>query len=221
MDIWAVWLDAILRVITVLSDAGLGLGLAIVVGTLLLRALLLPLAWPIAYRACIRQKKMLKLQPELKTLRERYGDKPDVYMQKMTELYGNHGLKLLDFKGLFGGLAQMPVFLGMFQVLRDAGEGTRFLWVPNLLRPDTLLVVISGLTTAVMTAVMVSVSPDMPEQLRMFLIVLPTVIAIVAALQFSSALAIYWATSNTFSALQSVTLHAVVRRRIRSGAITI
>ena len=218
MDIWLIWLDSIRSIITALSaDTGLGLGLAIVIVTLLLRALLLPLAWPIAYRACIRQKRMLKLQPELKALRESFGDKPDVYMQKMTELYGNHGLKLVDFKALLGGFAQMPVFLGMFQVLRDAGDGARFLWVPSLLRPDILLAVVAGLTTAMMMAV----NPDMPEQMRIFLIVLPSVIAIVVALQFSSALAVYWATSNTFSALQTVALHAVVRRRIRSGAISI
>jgi YidC/Oxa1 family membrane protein insertase len=77
--------------------------------------------------------------------------------------------------------------------------------------------VIAGLTTALMMAV----NPDMPEQLRIFMIVLPSIIAIIAALQFSSALAIYWATSNTFSALQTALLHAVVRRRIRSGAISI
>jgi YidC/Oxa1 family membrane protein insertase len=217
VELWLLWLATIRDVITGSSDLGLGLGLAIVAVTLLLRAVLLPLAWPIAYRACVRQKKMLKLQPELKSLRETYGDKPDVYMQKMTELYGNHGLTLIDFKGLLGGLAQLPVFLGMFQVLRDAGEGARFLWVPNLLRPDTLLAVIAGLTTALM----MSVNPDLPEQMRVFLIVLPAIIAIIAALQFSSALAIYWATSNTFSALQTVVLHAVVRRRIRSGAVVI
>jgi YidC/Oxa1 family membrane protein insertase len=212
------WLDALRSVVTTLaSDTGLGFGLAIVVVTLLLRALLLPLAWPIAYRACIRQKKMLKLQPELKALRDKFGDKPDVYMQKMTELYGSHGLRLVDFKGLLGGFAQLPVFLGMFQVLRDAGEGARFLWVPNLLRPDVFLAVVAGLTTALMMAV----NPDLPEQVRILLIVLPSIIAIVVALQFSSALAIYWATSNTFSALQTVLLHALVRRRLRSGAITI
>jgi membrane protein insertase Oxa1/YidC/SpoIIIJ len=59
----------------------------------------------------------------------------------------------------------------------------------------------------------------MPEQLRIFKIVLPSIIAIVAALQFSSALAIYWATSNTFSALQTVLLHVLVRRRVREGTI--
>jgi YidC/Oxa1 family membrane protein insertase len=215
MDIWAMWLDAIRDVITASADVGLGLGLAIVAVTVLLRTLLLPLAWPIAYRACVRQKKMLALQPELQELRDRFRDKPDVYVRKMTELYEKHGLALVDLKGLLGSLVQLPLFLGMFQVLRSAGEGARFLWVPNLLRPDVLLAFIAGLTTALM----MSVNPDLPEQVRMLMIVLPSVIAIVAALQFSSALAIYWATSNTFSALQTVVLHEVVRRRVRSGAI--
>jgi YidC/Oxa1 family membrane protein insertase len=197
------------------SGAGLGLGLAIVIGTVLLRSVMLPLAWPIAYRACLRQKKMVKLQPELRALQESFRDKPEVYLAKMQELYRAHGLALVDAKSLVGTLAQLPVFFGMFQVLRNAGDGVRFLWVGNLLRPDVALALIAGLTTALMMAV----NPDMPEQLRIVMIVLPSIVAVVAALQFSSALAIYWATSNTFSALQTVLLHFVVRRRMRAGAI--
>jgi YidC/Oxa1 family membrane protein insertase len=215
MDIWALWLDSIRAIITASADVGLGVGLAIVVITLVLRTLLLPLAWPLAYRACLRQRKMRELQPELQALRDKYRDNADTYLKKMTELYEKHGLALVDFKGVFGALVQLPLFLGMFQALRDAGAGARFLWVSSLSRPDLLLAVIAGLTTALMMAV----NPDLPEQVRLLMIVLPTIIAIIAALQFSSALAIYWATSNTFSALQTVVLHAVVRRRLRSGAI--
>jgi YidC/Oxa1 family membrane protein insertase len=216
MDIWGTWLDSIGGILTILaSGTGLGLGLAIVVGTVLLRTLLLPLAWPIAYRACLRQKKMVKLQPELRALQERFRDKPDVYLAEVKQLYRAHDLALVDAKSLVGALAQLPVFLGMFQVLRNAGDGVRFLWVGNLLRPDVAFALIAGLTTALMMAV----NPDMPEQLRVVMIVLPSIIAVVAALQFSSALAVYWATSNTFSAMQTVLLHFVVRRRMRAGAI--
>jgi YidC/Oxa1 family membrane protein insertase len=216
MDIWATWLDSIGSILTLLSSgAGLGLGLAIVVGTLLLRAVLLPLAWPIAYRACLRQKKMAKLQPELRALQDRYRDKPEVYVEKLRELYRAHGLALIDTKSFVGALAQLPIFLGMFHVLRNAGDGARFLWVGNLLRPDIALALIAGLTTALMMAV----NPDLPEHLRIVMIVLPTIVAVVAALQFSSALALYWATSNTFSAIQTVLLHLVVQRRMRAGAI--
>lgn len=216
MDIWVAWLDLIRDVVTALAaDAGLGLGLAVVVATVLLRGVLLPLAWPIAYRACIRQKKLVKLQPELRALQDRFRDQPDVYLRKLTELYKANELSVVEAKTLLGALAQLPVFLGMFQALRNAGEGVRFLWIPNLGRPDVTLALIAGLTTALMMAV----NPDLPEQVRLLMIVLPSIIAIVAALQFSSALAIYWATSNTFSALQTVVLHAIVRRRIAAGAV--
>jgi YidC/Oxa1 family membrane protein insertase len=216
MDLWVTWLDSIGSMLTLLSSGtGLGLGLAIVVATVSLRTVLLPLAWPIAYRACLRQKKMAKLQPELRALQERFRDKPEVYLKKMRELYRAHDLTLVDGKSFAGGLMQLPVFLGMYQVLRDAGDGARFLWVANLLRPDVALALIAGLATALMMAV----NPDMPEHLRIVMIVVPSILAIVAALQFSSALAIYWTTSNTFSALQTVLLHVVVRRRARSGAI--
>jgi YidC/Oxa1 family membrane protein insertase len=218
MGIWDAWLDVIRSIITALAaDAGLGLGLAVVVATVLLRTVVLPLAWPIAYRACIRQKKLVKLQPDARALQEQFRDQPEVYLRKLTELYKTHELALVDAKTFLGALAQLPLFLGMFQVLRTAGDGARFLWVPNLLRPDVAFAVIAGLTTAVMMAV----NPDLPEHVRVFMILVPSIFAVMAALQFSSALAIYWATSNTFSALQTVVLHAIVKRRIDGGVVRI
>jgi YidC/Oxa1 family membrane protein insertase len=218
MDIWTVWLESIRGIVTALAaDAALGVGVAVIISTVLLRTVVLPLAWPIAYRACVRQKKLAKLQPELRALQERFRDQPDVYLRKLAELYKAHGIAMVDAKTFLGALAQLPLFLGMFQVLRTVGDGVRFLWIPNLLRPDVALALIAGLTTALMMAV----NPDLPEQVRIFMIVVPTILAVVAALQFSSALAIYWATSNTFSAIQTVVLHAIVRRRIEKGLVRI
>ena len=218
MDIWGTWVEAIRAIVTALAaDAGLGVGLAIVVATVLLRTVVLPLAWPIAYRACIRQKRLAKLQPELRALQENFRDQPDVYLRKLTELHKAHEIAMVDAKSFLGALAQLPLFLGMFHALRTVGDGARFLWIPNLLRPDIALAVIAGLATALMMAM----NPDLPEQVRIFMIVVPSILAVVAALQFSSALAIYWATSNTFSAIQTVVLHAIVRRRIAAGLVRI
>ena len=216
MNLWHTWLDALRSLVDVLStEAGLGLG--IIAATLLLRTALLPVSWSIAYRGCIRQKKMLKLQPALQRLKEQYAQQPDLYMQKMMELYRKHELSFVDGKSLLGALLQMPLFLGMFQALRNVGDGFRFLWVPNLLRPDTMLALIAGATTALMIAV----NPDIPEQMRLLMIVVPSVIAIVAALKFCSALSLYWVASNCFSAVQTVVLHLVVARRLRAGTLKI
>lgn len=218
MNLWTVWLDTLRSLVdTLSSEVGLGLGLAIIAATLLLRTLLLPISWSVAYRGCIRQKKMMKLQPALQQLKEKYADKPDVYMQQMMALYREHGLSFMDGKSLLAGLVQMPLFLGMFQALRSLGDGVRFLWVPNLLKPDILLALIAGATTALMIAV----NPDIPDQMRLLMIAIPSIIAIVAAVKFCSALSVYWVASNTFSAVHTMLVHFVVGRRVRAGTLKI
>ena len=218
MNIWTHWLDALRSLMDALSiEAGLGLGLAIIAATLLIRILLLPISWSAAYRGCIRQKKMMKLQPELQQLKEKHANDPNLYMQRMTELYRKHELSLFDGKSLLGALAQTPLLLGMFHALRNMGDGARFLWVPNLLKPDVLLALIAGVTTALV----ITVNPDLPEQIRLFMILVPCVIAIIAALNFCSALSLYWVASNCFSAAQTVALHFVVGRRLRAGTLKI
>jgi membrane protein insertase Oxa1/YidC/SpoIIIJ len=57
--------------------------------------------------------------------------------------------------------------------------------------------------------------------MRLFMILVPSVLAIAAALHFCSALSIYWVASNCFSAAQTVVLHFVVGRRIRTGTLKI
>ena len=216
MSIWTMWLDVIRSLVEFLSS-GLGLGLAVVVATLLLRAIVLPISWSVAYRSCVRQKKMHRLQPELQRLKDQFAGKPDLYFQHMQKLYNKNGLSFVDGKSLLGSVAQMPLLLGMYQVLRGIGNGVRFLWVQNLIKPDLTLAIIAGVTTALM----MSVNPDLPEQMRMVMIVVPSIIAVIAALKFCSVLALYWATSNCFSALQTAVLHYVVGRRIHSGVLTI
>ena len=68
---------------------------------------------------------------------------------------------------------------------------------------------------------MIVVNPDIPEQMRLFLIIVPSLIAIMAALNFCSALSVYWVTSNCFSAVQTMALHFVVARRLRAGTLKI
>lgn len=216
MNIWNAWLELIQGLLNVLSS-GVGLGLAIVLATLLLRSVILPISWSMAYRGGVRQKKMNRLQPELQALKDQYARQPDVYMKRMQALYARHGLSSVDRKSLLGSLLQMPVLLGMLQTLRKVGDGVSFLWVRNLLKPDLALALIAGLTTALMIAA----NPDLPEQMRIIMILVPSIIALVLALKVGSALSIYWVTSNCFSAIQTVAVHAIVGRRIRTGALKI
>jgi YidC/Oxa1 family membrane protein insertase len=216
MALWNEWLAAISWLIETVSEpTGFGLGLGIVAATLVLRAALLPVSWTVAYRGQVRQRKLLKLKPDLERLRTLYADQPELYTRRMLELYKKNGIAFLDGKSLVAALAQLPVLLGMFQVLRAAGAGARFLWVASLARPDVVLAAVAALTTAAMGVF----NPDIPQQLRWLMIALPSIVAFLAALHFCSALALYWATSNCFTIAQMRAVRFVVERRIRRGAL--
>jgi YidC/Oxa1 family membrane protein insertase len=218
VELWTYWLSAIHSLLIFLSShVGLGTGLAIVTLTLLLRTAILPLSWSVAYRSTIRQKRMLRLQPELARLKAECGNQPQVYAQRMMALYQRHGISVMDWRSVLGSLLQMPLFLGMYQTLRAGGNGARFLWVETLSRPDLWFALLAGLTTMLVMAA----NPDLPEQMRLMLILVPSILAAIAALKFCSALAVYWTVSNCYSAVQTGVLQYVVARRIRSGAVSI
>jgi YidC/Oxa1 family membrane protein insertase len=218
MELWTQWLNAIHSLLMFLSSGvGLGTGLGIVALTLLLRTAILPISWPIAYRGSIRQKKMLRLQPELARLKLEHGDEPRIYAERMMKLYQDNDMTVMDWRSVLGSLAQMPLFLGMYQTLRAGVNGVRFLWVETLARPDPVFAVLAALTTMLMMAA----NPDLPEQMRMLLILIPSILAAIAALKFCSALAVYWTVSNCYSVIQTGALHYVLARRIKSGAVRI
>jgi YidC/Oxa1 family membrane protein insertase len=207
VNIWTLWLNAIDSLLAVLA-AHIGLGLAIVVGTIVLRILLLPLTWTVFLRNFERQKKLIALQQELASIKERYRDKPDEQARRTLDLYRSHGVAFFDGKGILVALAQMPMFVGMYQVLRDIRANTRFIWIADLAKPDTVLATVAGVTTMLM----IMLNPDLPDSIRLIVIVIPTILAFLAALKFSSALAIYWTTTNCLSTLQTMAMRAIVAR---------
>ena len=218
MQLWANWLEALQFALEFFSSAlGVSAGVAIVLLTLSLRLALLPVSWSSTYLGCIHQKRLRKLQPELQRLKAQFGKDPAVLAEKTLKLYRDRNLSFVEWRTFLGTLAQMPVLLGIFQVLRAGAGAGRFLWASSLARPDLWLAITAGITTALMVAA----NPDLPEQTRMIMMVFPSIIAIVFALNFASALAVYWITSNIFTAVQTAAVHLVVGQRIRSGIIAL
>lgn len=216
LQIWTTWLESLRTILEILSSSvGLGSGLAIVVLTLILRFALSPVSWHFAYSACIHQKRLKNLQPEVERLRERLSNEPQYLAKATMELYRKNGIRLLETGPILGVLVQMPALLGLFSVLRQGWEQARFLWIANLSRPDFYLAAIAGATTVLM----ILANPDLPEQTRIFMLLLPSIIACVFALKFASALALYWIASNCFTAAQTWAVHHLVARRIQSGVI--
>jgi YidC/Oxa1 family membrane protein insertase len=218
MQLWTMWLETLRHLLEVLSsDLGLGSGLAIVALTLVLRFALLPVSWSTAYSSCVRQKRLKSLQPELQRVRERFGSQPQRLAEETMKLYRRKDLRIPETGPILSALIQMPVLLGMFSVLRQGLHQARFLWVASLSRPDFYVALIAAATVVLMMLA----NPELPQQTRALMVLLPSLLTLIFALKFASALALYWAVSNCFTAAQTCAVHYLVDRRVRSGGITL
>ena len=216
MQLWTLWVEFLGGWLDSLAALPLlGSGLAIIALTLMLRTLLLPLSWSSAYGTCVHRKRVAGLRPELERIRRLYGDRPEQMVEQTMKLYRRRGLRMIESRPILGALVQMPVLLGMFSVLREGTQQARFLWVGSLARPDFWIALLAGITTALMMAA----NPDLPEQTRLILTVVPALIAFVFALKFASGLGLYWVVSNGFTAAQTALVHRTVERRIQSGKL--
>ena len=216
MDLWHQWIGIIQHALTLCAvNLHLGTGLAIISMTLVVRSAFLPLTWTIARRAEERRTILQRLKPALDGLQKQFGGDRQRYAQEMMNLYRREGLTPVDGTSLLGTLVQLPVFLGIYQVLRATKQGGRFLWVANLARPDLWLAVAAGAATMLLMAM----NPDLPEHVRLVLVLVPAIVTVIAALKVSAALSLYWATTNVFSGAQTVVLRAVQARRARGTGI--
>jgi len=109
-------------------------GLAIILLTVVVRVGLFPLNQK-SYKS---MKEMQALQPLVTELKEKHKNNPQDMNKKMMALYKTH--KVNPMGGCLPIAFQMPIFIALFQALRNAVElrGAHFLWIVDLSEPDRL-----------------------------------------------------------------------------------
>lgn len=129
---WEAILDAVFYVIQLFYQFCGDWGLAIVIVTVIFRALITPLMFKQSKSTYETQK----MQPLMKQIQERFADDPVRQNEEIQRLYAE--AKFNPLAGCVPMLIQMPIFIALFQVLRDMGartEGTTYEFynlVPNL-----------------------------------------------------------------------------------------
>lgn len=229
MDIGAIF-DAILVVpmmwgLQELAHLTGSAGLAIILFTLFIRALLLPFS---LYQSKA-QKAMMALQPELKAIQQKYRNDRERLTQETMRVYKEHGVN--PAAGCLPLLLQLPVFYGLYYALFNLGRdpnlaGSRgveafrepFLWLPSLAQPDAIHLPLPGLeavpipgplplfmaaTQYYMSKMMQTPTsdPQMESMNRMMTIFMPLML-LFFGVTFPSGLVLYWAASNLFSIVQ-------------------
>jgi len=176
-------------------------GLAIICLTLIVRICI----WPLHAKSTHSMKRMSKLQPKMKELKEKYADDPTKLNTEMMGLYRKYGINPLG--GCLPMLIQIPIFFGFFKMLDYAVElrNQPFLWVDDLSQPDTvavlagipinLLPIVMAATSAIQMAMMPKTGDKMQQRIMMFM----PLMFFFFCYNYASALALYWTTQNIFS----------------------
>jgi len=196
-----------------------GYGVAIVIITLIIKAVF----WPLTAASTRSMKRMSTLQPQMNVLRERYKDDPKKMNQKLMEFMKEN--KVNPMGGCLPILIQIPVFIGFYKMLMSAIElrGASFLWASDLSIPDTIfyipgidfpvnpLPLLMG-ATMLWQSSMTPASPGMdPVQQKMFRYM--PLIFIFFCYSLPSGLSLYWAVQNLVSILQMKVTRATDKTR--------
>jgi YidC/Oxa1 family membrane protein insertase len=189
--------------------------LSIAMLTIVVRTLLFPLT--------IKQVKSMRamqdLRPEMERIRAQYRDNRQKQQEEMMKLYQERRVNPLG--GCLPILVQMPIFIGIFYVIREFGGyrvGDRvvpprfesfheggILWFQNLSVADPyfILPVLSALTMLAATEI---TAKNIDPQQRWLMRLLPIGIT-VFLWSFPAGLFVYWITSNLVTLVQNYLIY--------------
>ena len=183
-------------------------GLSVILLTLLVRLIMVPIyAKQIKYSSA-----MADLQPKMQEIQKKYARDKETMNIKMQELYSKE--KVNPATGCLPLLIQMPIIMGLYQLLRDplaymsdsmamvSAVHESFLWIADLCQPDPwILPIIAGISTYfTFSSNSESDATGMMNGMKYFY---PILIFLIGR-SFPSGLALYWAFGNVFTIFQNI-----------------
>jgi len=184
---------------------------SIIVLTFLVRLALVPLT----VKQQQSMRRMQALQPEIKSLQEKYRSDRQVLNQKMMEFYKERNVN--PFGSCLPLVVQFPVFIGLYYVLRNTGgfiqggDDKSFLgsFVPDISQhlrqlPTTSLVVLMVIYVgSQLGSTLLMPSTADPRQKYLFLALPLIFAAFIVNAKFPAGLLLYWITTNLWTVAQA------------------
>jgi YidC/Oxa1 family membrane protein insertase len=183
-------------------------GIAIILLTLLIRILF----WPLTHKSTESMRRMQEIQPEIKALQAKHGkSNPQKLQQETMKLYKEK--KVNPMGGCLPMFVQIPVFIALFTVLRNAIElrYSGFLWIADLSTAENLMagkipfVGALNILPIVMSLSMIwqqklsspgtAATPEQQQQQKMMMFMMP-IMMLFFFYTMPSGLVLYWTTSN-------------------------
>lgn len=180
-------------------------GLTIIAVTVLIKLFL----WPLTTAQVRSSKRMAALQGPLKAIKQQYANNPQKQQAETMKLFKEY--KVNPAAGCLPLIVQLPIFLGLYFMLRTASElrFAPFLWVQDLSVPDTIyrlagfpinpLPLLMGITMYYQMKLMPSPSTD--DMQRKLLQFMPFMF-LFFCYNFPAGLVLYWTVQNLLTILQ-------------------
>jgi YidC/Oxa1 family membrane protein insertase len=199
------------------DDVGFSWGMSIIALTIVTRAVLIPLT----YKSLKGMRALQALQPQIKEIQAKYKNDKQRMQQEMMRFYQEN--KVNPFASCIPLLAQLPVFITLFYLLRDqlpedigckageCGAEASFLFIQDLTAKATgaeliaLLVIYVG--TQLISGLVMSVTADKSQRTLMF--VLPSIF-VPFVITFPAGLVLYWITTNIWTIGQQYVIQRVI-----------
>ena len=201
------------------DDVGLSWGMAIIALTVCTRALLIPLT----YKQLKGMRALQALQPQMKELQEKYKNDKQRLQQEMMRIYKEN--KVNPLASCFPLLAQLPVFITLFYVLRhelppdmgcpEAGHcaayGAEFFFINDLtakaMGAELVTLIVLYVGTQLASSMVMTVTADKSQRTMMMLL---PFIFVPFILNFPAGLILYWITTNFWTIGQQLVIQKLV-----------
>ncbi len=182
-------------------------GFAIISLTVIIKGIL----WPLTQVQVRSAKRMAELSAPMKAINEKYKDDPTERQKAIMKLFSDH--KVNPAAGCLPILVQMPIFIGLFFMLRTSSElrFAPFLWMSDLSVADTLFMlgpIPFNLLPLLMGAAQVmqmrlTPSPSADPAQKAMLQFMP-IIFLVICYSFPSGVVLYWTVQTALGVLQQL-----------------
>ena len=231
MEIWGTLIGWVEQLLSILYGVTHNYGLAIIILTLIIRAIL----YPLMQKQMVAMRDTQKIQPLMQEIQKKYSHDKERMNQEVMALYKQH--KVNPMGGCLPLLIQMPILLLFFRVLREFKYfipnteiiDSGFLWIKNLAAPDELFGVIGNYSIGILP-ILVGASmyfqqkltmPSMPaaspskgssssnpaaDTQKIMGAVMPLMIGFIS-FSLPSGLSLYWLTSTLFDITQRLVIN--------------
>jgi len=183
-------------------------GIAIILLTVLVKAIL----YPLTAKSMQSMNEMRKLQPEIEKLKAKHGDDKEKLNMAVMQLYQQH--KVNPLGGCLPMLIQMPIWFALYATLQTSVElyRERFLWLHDLTQFDPFYILPLAMGASSFAMQRLSPQPADNTQAKMLLYFMPAFFTFIM-LRLPSGLTLYILVNNVLSILQQQWL---MRRQARA-----